>query len=295
MKLAVLSVLAVLFCAESVFAVVGDTLTMEKSLKKEKSLVFYGGFEEDYNTEAWNERWGIAWNNRADESQLVKSGFAGGTSLRVEYPKGGVGPAQTGCQFPIVLRNIKDEKEGLYQELYLRYYIKFEEGFDFNQGGKLPGLMGGGDSWACSGGHQPNGSNGWTMRFMWRKNGNLVIYAYIPKSHNGKWGGILWGQDLNCNFEARPGTWHCIEEYINVGTPNKDDGALKVWVDGKERLNLSDLCFGYEDNDSRKIGGIFFSTFHGGNTTDWSPRNDSSFVQFDAFTLSTVRLKYVDF
>ncbi|MDZ7724577.1 MAG: hypothetical protein U5R06_17680 [candidate division KSB1 bacterium] len=32
--------------------------------------------------------------------------FQGGHSLRVEYPQGGVGPGETGTQFPIVFRDM---------------------------------------------------------------------------------------------------------------------------------------------------------------------------------------------
>lgn len=290
-----LSIVIAFFCSGSAFIVVDDFVSADQSEKKQNNIVFCGNFGSDYNTETWQKHWGIAWIDRTDECRLVEKGFSeGSASLRVSYPKGGVGPKETGCQFPIVFRNLEGENTGLYQEVYLRYYVKFEEGFDFNQGGKLPGLMGGGDSWACSGGHQPNGANGWTMRFMWRKDGKIVIYAYVPKSHNGKWGGIQWGQDLDCSFKAEPGKWHCIEEYINVGTPNHDDGILNVWIDGEKRLSLSDLCFWKENNDYGKIGGVYFSTFHGGNTPDWGPRNDS-FVQFAAFTVSLKRLEYTDF
>ncbi|MDZ7724576.1 MAG: hypothetical protein U5R06_17675 [candidate division KSB1 bacterium] len=101
--------------------------------------------------------------------------------------------------------------------------------------------MGGGDSWARSGGHQPDGSNGWTLRFMWRREGRIVVYAYVPKSGNEKWGAETWGQDIDCNFSAIPGVWHCIEQYVHVGTPGQDDGVLKVWIDGEPRLTISDM------------------------------------------------------
>lgn len=267
----------------------GDTQSIEPGLTQRDDIIFYGGFEENYNDSAWQAAWGIKWTDRVPESKVITDAFAGGKSLRVEYPAGGVGPKETGVQFPIVLNDIPGITQGYYDELYLRYYVKFEEGFDFVQGGKLPGLMGGGDSWSRSGGNQPDGTNGWTLRFMWRTGGRIVVYAYVPKSENGKYGSETWGQDLDCGFTAVPGKWHCIEEYVNIGMPNKDDGKLKVWIDGIERLDINDMRYWNEKNYNGRIGGIYFSTFHGGNTKDWAP-DHNSFVQFDGFVAAKNRV-----
>jgi hypothetical protein len=44
--------------------------------------------------------------------------------------------------------------------------------------------MGGGDSWGRYGDNQPDGTNGWTLRFMWRSEGKMVVYADVLKSEN---------------------------------------------------------------------------------------------------------------
>ncbi|MDA3816834.1 MAG: T9SS type A sorting domain-containing protein [Prolixibacteraceae bacterium] len=267
----------------------GDIESIEKSLSNRDDIVFYGSFDNGFNNSEWESGWGIQWDNRASACEIISNSFNGSKALRVNYPKGGVGPGETGAQFPIVLRDMKNNNEGHYNELYLRYYVKFEEGFDFNKGGKLPGLMGGGDSWSRSGGNQPDGTNGWTLRFMWRSGGELVVYAYVPKSENGKWGAEVWGQDITTNVEAQPGEWHCIEEYVNIGTAGNDDGRLKVWVDGEQKIDIDDMRFWNEENDNGKIGGVYFSTFHGGNSEDWAPANDS-YAQFDGFVLAKNRV-----
>jgi hypothetical protein len=255
-----------------------------------ESYVFKGGFEGDFNNQQWVDDWGIAWNSRANECSIVTDAVEGDKALQVFYPEGAVGPEEGGAQFPIVFRNMtRHEGDGLYQELYLRYYVKFKDGFDFQRGGKLPGFIGGSDSWSRSGGNQPDGTNGWTLRFMWRQNGRLVVYAYVPPSGNGKWGSETWGQDIDSGFEAKTGEWICVEQYVNVGDAGKDNGRLKVWIDGKECINITDMRFWNEGNDAGKIGGIYFSTFHGGNTKDWGPDNDS-YILFDGFAASTNRI-----
>ncbi|MFC2138048.1 polysaccharide lyase [Bacteroidota bacterium] len=276
-------------CCILMFSKADDTFFIEEDLSQREEIIFYGGFEENYNNLEWETDWGIQWVNRTADNVIIKNGFNNSKSLRVIYPEGGLGPSETGTQFPMVFNDMPGIENGLYQELYLRYYIKFENEFDFRLGGKLPGLMGGGDSWTRSGGNQPDGTNGWTLRFMWREEGKLVVYAYVPKSNNGKWGSETWGQDIDCEFIAIPGKWHCIEQYVNIGTPGKDDGKLKVWINGIKRLDISDLCFWYEKNDNGKIGGVFFSTFHGGNTPEWSPRV-TSYAQYDEIIVAKSRI-----
>ena len=56
-------------------------------------------------------------------------------------------------------------------EVILGYSIFFEDGFEFNKGGKLPGLRGGPEPDGCSGGSAANGSNCFSTRLMWRKQG----------------------------------------------------------------------------------------------------------------------------
>jgi hypothetical protein len=278
-----------LFIFGYTFAQMGDDPVIEKSLKQRNDIIFYGEFEQGFYNIQWQERWGIQWITKQSRTNITQDEQRQGQMLRVEYPKGGLGPQETGVQFPIVFRNMKNCDNGLYREAYFRYYVKFEKGFDFNRGGKLPGLMGGGRSWVRSGGNQPDGTNGWTLRFMWRKNGELVIYAYVPKSNNGKWGSQTWGQDISTAVNARPGRWYCIEQYVNVGTPEKDNGILKVWINGKEKISIDDMLFWNTANNAGKIGGIYFSTFHGGNTRDWAPQNDS-YARFDGLVVAKERI-----
>src|SRR5262249_16347360 len=89
-------------------------------------------------------------------------------------------------------------------ELYLRYYLKFPDGFDFGKGGKLPGLYGG-PIGAESGGHH---GAGFSTRYMWRDHevtGSVSgcsrsapcaeVYLYSPQSSHG------YGQDLGGQWQ----------------------------------------------------------------------------------------------
>jgi hypothetical protein len=252
-------------------------------------LIFSGSFDENFERTGWKETFGAPWYHCAGGCQVIEGGFSANNSLRVAFPHGSVGPGEGGAQFPIVFDNIPGQEHTLHNELFLSYYFKFEDGFDFRLGGKLPGLMGGGNSWVRSGGNQPDGTNGWTLRFMWRSEGRIVVYAYVPPSGNGKWGSRRWGQDIDLGFSAVPGKWHRLEQYVNVGSPGKDDGRLIVWIDGEKKLSIEDMRFRDNENDFGLIGGIYFSTFHGGNTPDWGPLHDSymQFADFRAYRPAT--------
>ena len=55
-------------------------------------------------------------------------------------------------------------------EYYLSFDVMFSPGFDFDLGGKLPGLYGGKDiNYIVAGGRTPDGYNGWSGRIMFKK------------------------------------------------------------------------------------------------------------------------------
>jgi hypothetical protein len=264
----------------------GEPDHLEPGLAGRTDIVFHGGFEADApGSPEWTRNWGAAFTSRISSATLVEGAAAGSRTLRVDYPKGGVGPSETGVQFPVDFSRI----EGVpaeHDSLHLRYYVFFEPGFDFVKGGKLPGLMGGGGSWERSGGDQPDGTNGWTLRFMWRDGGEAVIYAYLPP---GKYQRGVWGTDIPLGRSFTTGRWICMEQFVKVNTPGRDDGTLVVWMDGEEVLRLTDVNYRTVDNAAGRIGGFYVSTFHGGNTPDWGPSR-TSYARFDAFVAARERV-----
>lgn len=66
-----------------------------------------------------------------------------------------------------------------FQSMILSYEVAFDEGYEFVLGGKLPGIRGGPDPNGCSGGSQPNGSDCFSVRIMWRTNGAGEAYSYL--------------------------------------------------------------------------------------------------------------------
>lgn len=223
-----------------------------------------------YTSEMLKRDWGkITWANLYDRAHIVFDEEAGrGNVLRIDYPKGAVGPGQGGGQFVVPLPPS--------EELWLSYCLKFGKGFDFRLGGKLPGLTSGGGKY--TGGRIPKEGDGWSARYMWKRGGKAIVYLYYVDMP-GK-----WGENLRLEGAAfTPGTWHQITQHIKVNTPGEANGVLEVWFDGKKVLSCANLRF--RIGEKGPIDSFYFSTFHGGGSREWAPRVDS-FCFFDDFLVS---------
>jgi hypothetical protein len=234
--------------------------------------------EGPYSHEAWKKDWPtVTWNNGLENRVSIvggKDAFAG-RSLRVLYPKDGVGPEEGGAQWNLKLRES-------YPEVYCSYMVRFAPGFDFVKGGKLPGLAGGK---ANTGGRKPDGNDGWSARIMWRPDGKAVQYVYHADQQT------IYGDDLVWKLDGKPvvfvpGTWHHVETRVVMNTPGKKDGIIQSWFDGKPALDRQDLRF--RNIDTFAIDLFYFSTFFGGAGKDWAASKDE-YVYYDNFMITRKR------
>ena len=205
--------------------------------------------------------------------------------LRVRYPKDSASPSVArknkvpigGGQF------FADLGIPPQNSLKLSYYIRFSENFDFVKGGKLPGLFGGE---RVSGGKVPDGTNGFSTRFMWRKKGDGEVYAYLPTSK--KYGTSIGRGE----WRFIPGRWYRLEQEVTLNKPGSKNGRIRVWLDGKKVLDQKKLTF--RTTDKLKIEGIFFSTFFGGGDASWATPKDV-FVDFAQFSVRGYLQKELSF
>ncbi|MBX2863107.1 MAG: hypothetical protein KTR27_06090 [Leptolyngbyaceae cyanobacterium MAG.088] len=196
--------------------------------------------------------------------------------VRVHYPAGSASPSvsrQTasplgGAQFYADLFLPSQTR------LRLSYYVRFAEGFDFVKGGKLPGVFGG---VGASGGQVPNGEDGFSVRLMWRQNGQGEVYAYLPTSE--KFGTSI----ARGAWQFEPGIWYKLEQEIKLNTPDGVDGEIRLWVNDTLVIEQSDLIF--RTVDSLQIDGIFFSTFFGGGDASWATPQDT-YIDFADFSVT---------
>lgn len=190
--------------------------------------------------------------------------------LRVTYPNAVYGPANGGVQFVVDLG-------GDYDELYFAYRVRFQAGFGFNMGGKLPGLVGGTSPTGCA----PD-EGGFSARNMWRTGGAIVQYVYWPDQPN-TCGDDRYYRSGNANVPLRPGSWQTIEHRVKMNTVGRNDGVLEGWVDGQRYLSESSRQ--WRKTGAFAIDALYFSTFFGGGSQPWASPKEQ-WADFDDLIVS---------
>ncbi len=217
------------------------------------------------------------WNNGLNEGRATIVSEAGNNFLRVTYPANQFGPAAGGVQFMVPLGRS-------YENLYFSYRVRFGAGFQFVQGGKLPGLVGGTAPTGCI-----SDNGGFSARGMWRTGGTAVQYLYYPEKVNA------CGDDFKysaggTDFKLVPGTWYTLESHVVMNTAGQHNGVLEAWVDGVQMLSLSN--FNYRVAGATfGIDALYFSTFFGGSDASWAPTAAQT-VDYDEFVISTGRITH---
>ncbi|MCE8018238.1 hypothetical protein HOP62_19335 [Halomonas sp. MCCC 1A17488] len=195
----------------------------------------------------------------------------GEPGLRVHYPAGTSSPGEKpigGAGFYSDPPSIKGAEQAC-----LSYMIRFPADFDFVRGGKLPGLYGGD---APSGGEEVDGKNGFSMRLMWREEGEGELYPYVVGFEGESVGRGFWRFPL--------GQWVTVEQEVVLNDPGQENGIARLWIDGRPVLEQQNIV--YRTSPSVTIDGLMFSTFFGGSGEGWRTPRDQ-YVDFAAFRFFT--------
>lgn len=227
----------------------------------------------------------ITWQSRyakgPDEGRvIIVNDSRSGHAARIKYPNGGNQSSRSGATWETDF-NFKSE------DLYMSYWVKFDDDFQFVKGGKLPGLGGSTEF--------PYGDFEFTTRLMWREDGKLEFYVHgynINNSQGAEPYRIFW-DDAGYHARVNKGQWHHIEIRQKLNTPGQRDGRLQGWLDGELVCDDSDNSGtrGSGEVDTR-IDHLYFSTFFGGSSepaSQWQPKADV-YATFDDFTVSTSRI-----
>jgi hypothetical protein len=249
--------------------------------------------------------------NPANDRASVDYGFSrdpGGVSLKVKYPKDGLSTSESGVDARIPLTKTYRDNDFQSKDLYVSYWIRLSDDYEFNLcGGKLPSL----------GGSVPNTRDSdkrWKGRIMMRKGGGIQFYMELPgddkfsPDNNGR----FWGSKVTnttsediCDFEytnyLRAPIWHNIELHYRFETPGKSDGIFEGWVDGTNYDFMNASVFnGYllvdpttlpnpTDRSDITINTFLLSTFLGGSSAEYTPSKDL-YAWFDEIRVSKTRI-----
>ncbi len=191
-------------------------------------------------------------------------------SLRVEIPEG----THYGTSLHY---SFSEESWGEPESLWASYYVYFPESFDpEDQVGKLPGPAGTYENGGW-GGRRSNGTNGWSARMGFRRDGSdrvgLDYYVYHADM-DGYFGDLFhWDRSVS------KGQWHRIDEYIRLNDPGRNNGVLAGWVNGEKAYDRRDIRF--RETSELKIEDYWFTVYWGGMST--SPANNE--ILFDSLTV----------
>ncbi|OXH28160.1 alginate lyase [Cryptococcus neoformans] len=196
--------------------------------------------------------------------------------LRIEYPSGSYSKKTGGTQFYAQPLNGSDSSGGALERMLLSYDIWFPSGFSWNKGGKLPGLRGGPETHGCSGGNATDGTSCFSTRLMWRTSGSGEVYAYIPTTQKG----FCSENDVTCNsdygtslargsFSFITGQWQTIYLMVILNEVGTANGVVQLWYNGVPAMTFTDLVI-RTSSDITSVGGLYFSTFFGGDDSDWA-------------------------
>ncbi|KAI0692312.1 hypothetical protein C8T65DRAFT_77669 [Cerioporus squamosus] len=198
-------------------------------------------------------------------------------------PHGGFGFYMHGpAQFAEALKRLDDG-----EEVALGYDVLFEDDFEWVKGGKLPGIYGGaGDhAYGCTGGRQNDRCKCFNLRLMWREKGLGELYAYLPhearnterllpippKSIRHADYGFSVGRGA---WTFTPGKWTRVLEVVRVNTLGKEDGEIRVYIDGKLVILATGLILRTQESLAGRVQGLHFQTFFGGNAPEWASPKD---------------------
>ncbi len=228
--------------------------------------VEFPGVAGTYTAARWKSDWpGCRYEDGVAEGRVSVHSRDGRNWLRVTCVPGQVGPARGGAgwRWPV------GEEEGLE----LRYTLQFASDFEFVKGGKLPGISGGPES--VTGGRPADGTNGFSARLMWRRDGRGEAYVY-HMHQPGKYGeSFRFPEDFRFprNEPAN------VRMMVVMNTPGQRDGMLRVWIQSArqaERLVLERTDMEWRKSGDIKADSVQFEVFHGGDDQTWAPQSPSS-------------------
>ena len=172
-----------------------------------------------------------------------------------------------------------------HDKLYVRWYVKYETGFNFvapNHGG---GLAAGDRSFVGSSGNKPNGADfaGFYVQYQ-VSTAVPFAYSYYPGMYQDCGAqGSCFGDSLPCVYDAggsycikpqhlpsitlptvQAGQWYCVEQMVDMGTPTPTEtsanGRLTLWLDGVELTDPQDLWIRTTAN--LKLQNLWVNLYH---------------------------------
>ena len=218
------------------------------------------------SVEQWKKDWpGCPWGDGVKDGRLAIGEQKGVKTFRVNYAVGRIGPEQGGVGWRYPVSAVK--------EAQLTYCVRFSEGFEWVKGGKLPGLCGGPEN--VSGGKRADGTNGFSVRLMWRAEGRGEAYVYHRNQRSNYGDSFAFPED----FRFVTNTPVRVRIRVAMNDPGRKNGRLGVWIgmgNGPERQVVDETEMEWRSVETIQVDSVMFETFYGGGDGSWAPTNACS-------------------
>lgn len=227
-----------------------------------------------YTFERWKKDWpGCGFQDGIKEGHASVVRRDDANWLRINYATGQIGPEKCGVgwRWPI----------GKHETAELRYTMRFSKDFDWVKGGKLPGLCGGPEN--VSGGRPADGTNGFSARLMWRRDGRGEAYVYHKNQPERYGESFSFPKDFHFPTE----TDIHVRLAVTMNTIGKRDGSVRVWIalgEAKEQLMVERTDVEWRTVDTFAVDSLYFETFHGGSDETWAPTR-ACWTEFDGMSV----------
>lgn len=233
----------------------------DAGIEKEAGVLFHDDFEDASTAEDLRKKWDAAVHHDpciriAEEPANVHGGKK---ALEFRVPKQDQELANT------VARRLKEEQD----VLFLRYYTKFEKGFDqvgsSHNGASISSHYF--KNGAATAGQPADGTNKFLVNMEnWRGEekttapGGWNFYVYHPEqasafgdhffpsgtvlpNSSARSGAATFGKDFAARKDITPelDRWYCCEFMVKANTPGKRDGRIAFWIDGRLTADLPNL------------------------------------------------------
>lgn len=144
-----------------------------------------------------------------------------------------------------------------------------------SQSGKLGFGLAGGTS--QSGGKV--GTDGWSVRMSWSRDEIRFYNYYANRPYLVQGRNPAYGDQIATGFKYVTGVEYKIIVEIILNTPNKSDGVFKASINGKNVVTKTNVL--WMTGSEPEVDKLWLSSFHGGNTTAWSPTSESMILVRD--------------
>jgi hypothetical protein len=249
---------------------------LEPGLLGRTDLVLF----EDFEFADWLTHWSGGYVvDPATLSRVTSPTFQGSQGLQIRVPNGSHYGAEVDFAFA---------KKGLAEpdQIYLRYYVRFNDTWQKSgdgEIGKLPGF--GGTYGRCGWSSGSVDGTCWSARMMNWDTGttNQIGFYVYHMDGDGEYGSpFRWQPALN------RGQWYCVEANVKLnslsgGTANYD-GVLRGWIDGAPAFERTNLRF--RNVSSTHIEKIWWNIYVGGQ---WTADRDMA-IHFDNVVIAHQRI-----